>query len=146
MLRQLAEYSMDRLRVSCRACPLASFLLSGSPSFCECECFVNWQRIRWTDCECHATLVCWLPFCCLEAPLSASVNASSIGNVFGTAASVLRRLSAGAVLCCMKTPPSASAKASSIGNVFDGTAASVLRRLQRTYDWPESLTVDKSIW
>jgi hypothetical protein len=81
MLRRFATDSPIRLRVSCDADLLA---------------FFYWQLIRWTDCECLATLVCWFLFCYLEAPPSASVNASSIGNAFdGPTASVLPRLSAG---------------------------------------------------
>jgi hypothetical protein len=38
-----------------------SVVLSGSPSFRECERFVNWQRIRY-GCERVATLVCWRCF------------------------------------------------------------------------------------
>jgi hypothetical protein len=145
-LRQLATYSMNRLRVSCDACLLASFLLSGSPSLSECECFIGWQPIRGTDCECLATLVCWRLFFCLEAYPSAKASALSIGNRFRwTDCACLATLVYRRLFCCLRTPPSTSAKASSIGNAIDGSAASVLRRLQRTYDWPESLTVDESI-
>jgi hypothetical protein len=71
-LPRLSTNSMVRLRVSCDACQLASFLLPGSPSLCECRRlhrsatnWMIWLRVS-------RTLVCWRHFCCLEALPSAS--------------------------------------------------------------------------
>jgi hypothetical protein len=66
-LPRLSTDSIVRLRVSCDACLLASFLLPGSPSLCECLGLINRQPIRWYGCWCLVTLVCWRLFCCTGA-------------------------------------------------------------------------------